>query len=209
MFKLQWILQLQERKTMNGRSVSPPVYNLVPSEPIAVANAHFHCNSGAVPFGLDAEDTHQTFNTTLKFLIANYVYPDSWHSSSDHNCSPKGPTYLLHVWTASAADNSRFSRLSIFNIQKPYSEQVSTAIKKSIFPRAQQFTNMCAFNTKKCFATIMMITMLIDYVLFFSYLLKYIYIVSEKMCSGLNKEMTVRIVNRCVVDRVSKWLSGV
>lgn len=58
---------------------------------------------------------------------------------------------------------------------------------------------MCAFNTKKCFATIMMITMLIDYVLFFSYLLKYIYIVSEKMCSGLNKEMTVRSVNRCVV----------
>lgn len=167
MFKLQWILQLQERKTMNGRSVSPPVYNLVPSEPIAVANAHFHidqsvrCNSGAVPFGLDAEDTHQTFNTTLKFLIANYVYPDSWQSSSDHNCSPKGPTYLLHVWTASAADNSRFSRLSIFNIQafrKSYSEQVSTAIKKSyhsfiysIFTRTQTVYEYVCFQYKKVF----------------------------------------------------------
>lgn len=76
---------------MDGRPASPPVYNLVPSEPIAVADAHFHldqsvrCNSGAVPYGLDAENTQQTFNTTLKFLIANYVYPDSWPSSSDRS----------------------------------------------------------------------------------------------------------------------------
>lgn len=102
----QCILQLQERKTMDGRSGSPPVYNLVPSEPIPVADAHFHldpsvrCNSGAVPYRLDVEDTQQTFNTTLKFLIANYVYPDSWPSSSDRSEARKDQriyfTFGLH-----------------------------------------------------------------------------------------------------------------
>lgn len=118
----QCILQLQERKTMDGRPGSPPVYNLVPSEPIPVADAHFHldqsvrCNSGAVSYRLDVEDTQQTFNTTLKFLIANYVYPDAWPSSSDRSEARKDQriyfTFGLHP-----SANSRFTRLSMCNIQ--------------------------------------------------------------------------------------------
>lgn len=80
-----WLMTFEERKTCEGLLVQPHDEQ---SEPIPVADAHCHLDqlckrgSSAGLYKLDNLGTKQEYHTSLNYIVANYVYPGDWPSSS-------------------------------------------------------------------------------------------------------------------------------